>query len=185
MRPSRWPKKNITQPFSPADIFSFHIFKNTDPFMKYDHEQVGFLQRLGKPVPDRFIFIGRQFLLESAKHFIPDDEYHSHVFVNIFLIRSVMHAMVRRSYKNIFKPPVFLTSSVCTNTAQICEMEYISRISIGLNPNNASGRKKRKSYSGRISDARKPTVRFICSAEWCVTCAAQNKRQKCSSLCSQ
>jgi hypothetical protein len=52
---------------------------------------------------------------QKSENFIPDNENHSHISIQIFDVTSMMNTVMRRCYQNIFQNPILFTVCVCTH----------------------------------------------------------------------
>jgi hypothetical protein len=70
------------------------VFKDLDPFMKHDVECIFFLQGFCQTIFLRLIDTFRKFRLKGAEHFIPNNEKHPKVFIQVQGVGCMMYPMV-------------------------------------------------------------------------------------------
>lgn len=78
------------------------VVRNIFPFMKNDvSKMIRIFQLFRQAVFDGIFFY---FFLESSENFIPDDQHHSHISIEVSNVTSMMDPVMRRTYKKGFKP---------------------------------------------------------------------------------
>src|ERR1700712_4551057 len=83
--PAGWAKQ-VAHLLLYANVFSRQVGLYIFPFMKNQVDRVLIFQVFGKPVFHLLIFFSWQFCLEGAKHLIPNDKKHTHVFIEVFWV---------------------------------------------------------------------------------------------------
>src|SRR5690242_9774153 len=78
------------------------VLQQIFPFMKDD---IGKMIRLrhwfGQPITNRIFF---HFFLEGSEKLIPNNKYHSKVFIQVTNVAGVMNTMMSRANKNCLEP---------------------------------------------------------------------------------
>src|SRR6476469_10553941 len=107
MAPSRRTKQ-VAEFVAHGDIRPFEVFTDSCPFRKYDVYQPVLVQRFGESVPDWLVFFGLELGLERAEQFIPGDQEHPEVFVEVQIIRRMVYPVMGRGYQDMFQPSKFI-----------------------------------------------------------------------------
>ena len=92
-----------------------------------------------------FYGVGCKFFLKSAKHFIPYDKAHAHIFVEIADVTGVVNPVMAGAYKESLKPAGHFVNVFCV-------YQYAVGLCDGIHKNNIYGMKTHEYNRDKINE---------------------------------